>query len=248
MLLVSYTGMLGKAVGVEWQHHGPLGKVERLICVMAFTLLQYLCLRRGFAHVSILGYSFTSLEWCMVLFVVLGQVTVFNRVRSMLRQIAAREWPARAESHLAGKRILVTYDSRTGNTARVASRIGEALRAEVRRLDDVTEADGYDLVVLGSPNMRGRPSGKVAQFLRKLRCTTGYAIFITYGMPVWGVLSTRMCTSFLRKTAGRKPTGVFSCKGRHAKYGTFKNHPTSEDLVSAYLFGVKLGKSLEAPQ
>ena len=41
MLLVSYTGMLGKALGVDWQHQGPLGKVERLIAVMVFSLIQF---------------------------------------------------------------------------------------------------------------------------------------------------------------------------------------------------------------
>src|SRR3989339_1116448 len=42
MFLVSYTGMMGKALGVEWQHHGPLGKVERLSILMIFSLFQYL--------------------------------------------------------------------------------------------------------------------------------------------------------------------------------------------------------------
>ena len=42
MFLVSYTGMLSKAIGANWQHHGPLGKVERLILIMIFSLLEYL--------------------------------------------------------------------------------------------------------------------------------------------------------------------------------------------------------------
>ena len=42
MFLVSYTGMLAKALGANWQHHGPLGKVERLIFIMIFSLLEYL--------------------------------------------------------------------------------------------------------------------------------------------------------------------------------------------------------------
>ena len=36
MFLVSYTGMLSKAIGAKWQHHGPLGKVERLTFNNAF--------------------------------------------------------------------------------------------------------------------------------------------------------------------------------------------------------------------
>ena len=41
MFLVSYSGMLGKALGVSWQGHGPLDKVERLFLLMIFAALQY---------------------------------------------------------------------------------------------------------------------------------------------------------------------------------------------------------------
>jgi len=41
VLLVSYTGMLAKAIGLNWQHQGPLGKVERLISIMLFSLGQF---------------------------------------------------------------------------------------------------------------------------------------------------------------------------------------------------------------
>ena len=65
MLLVSYTGMLGKAVGGSWQHHGPLGQVERLICIIIFSLLQFLLLRTGVAAWAVFGWSLTPLECCL---------------------------------------------------------------------------------------------------------------------------------------------------------------------------------------
>lgn len=79
VLLVSYTGMLGKAVGVEWQHHGPLGKVERLILIMVASLCQLIWNRAP---------CFTVLMW---IFIALAQVTIYNRVKGMLAQIKEKE-------------------------------------------------------------------------------------------------------------------------------------------------------------
>jgi len=76
MFLVSYTGMLSKAIGAQWQHHGPLGKVERLIFIMIFSLLEYLHLPGKITKIG----SFNYFEWLMIIFVILGQITVFNRL------------------------------------------------------------------------------------------------------------------------------------------------------------------------
>jgi len=80
MFLVSYSGMLGKALGVSWQGHGPLDKVERLFLLIIFAILQYV----GYAHnapfVKIQNFEFSYLEICMILFFILGQITVLRRV------------------------------------------------------------------------------------------------------------------------------------------------------------------------
>jgi phosphatidylglycerophosphate synthase len=242
MFLVSYAGMLGKALGVEWQHHGPLGKVERLILVMIFSLVQYVQICRGTETLALFGLTLTPLQWCMVLFVGLGQVAVFNRVKGMLRQIRKREWPGRSARYLGGRRVLVTCDSQTGNTGRVAAAIAEALRADLVAVEDVEDLDGYHLVVLGTPNIRGKPSGKVLRFLEEHPDLSRYAVFVTYGMPLWGPVSTRMCFSRIRELAGKAPLATFACKGRHVKYKTYKGRPNEDDLLSAYLFGVRLAR------
>ena len=242
MFLVSYSGMLGKAVGVEWQHHGPLGKVERLILVMVFTLLQYLRLQSGRGTLTISGHSLTPMEWCMVAFVVLGQITVFNRVRGTLRQMVRHEWQAKAAEHLEGRRVLVAYDSLTGNTAKVAEAIAEPLRAELRRIGDVESTEGYDLVVLGTPNMGAKPSPRMLRFLKAHRNIGEYALFLTYGMPVWGFISAARCFSLVAELLGKEPLRTFSCKGFHAKAKTYWGHPTEGDLHRAYLFGMTLAR------
>lgn len=245
MFLVSYTGMLGKAIGVEWQHHGPLGKVERLILVMVFSLVQYFTLRRGWQHLTLMGLSLTPLEWCMTLYLVLGQVTVFNRLRGMLRQVTRLEWEERQAGGAADPKVLVVYDSVTGNTEKVAREIARSLRAELRRADQVRNAESYDLVVVGTPNIRAKPSAKVREFLGRNPRLGNYAAFVTWGMPIWGRISTPRCFAFFRRAQGRRPLATFSCRGRHAKYGTCGGHPNADELLSAFLFGAKLAGKLE---
>jgi len=87
VLLVSYSGMLGKALGVSWQSHGPLDKVDRLILILIATLAQFILIKMNRPELSILGFSFTVIEWCMLLFILLGQITVINRVLGMIKEI-----------------------------------------------------------------------------------------------------------------------------------------------------------------
>lgn len=91
VLLVSYTGMLGKAIGVSWQHQGPLDKVDRLVLILAATLAQYILARSNHPAINVFGLSLTALEWCMVLFIVLGQITVITRVCGMMKEINLKE-------------------------------------------------------------------------------------------------------------------------------------------------------------
>lgn len=91
VLLVSYAGMLGKAIGVSWQQHGPLDKVDRLILILIASLAQYILIRAGHPGFAILGLSLSALEWCMLLFIVLGQITVLNRTMGMIREIRRTE-------------------------------------------------------------------------------------------------------------------------------------------------------------
>lgn len=242
-LLVSYTGVLGKALGADWQHHGPLGKVERLICVMFFSLMQFFRLRSGSPAWSMLGWSLTPLECSMILFGVLGQATVFNRTRGILRQTACLEWREKHAARELGWRVLVTYDSLTGNTEKVAGAIADCLEADLKRIDDVREPQAYDLIVIGSPTIRGRPTDKVMRFLRANPRLGNYAVFVTYGAPAWGPISARRCLACFARTIGTAPVATFSCKGRHARFKTYKNRPNRDDLLRAFLFGIRLARA-----
>lgn len=89
--LVSYTGMLGKALGVEWQHQGPVDKVARLCLIMLFSFLQYLNLTGKIPTISMFNHNLSYLEICMVIVGIFGQVTVINRLKGQLKQIKELE-------------------------------------------------------------------------------------------------------------------------------------------------------------
>jgi hypothetical protein len=87
IFLISYTGILGKALGVSWQHQGPLDKTNRLVILMAASLLQFPLSKAGNPSVSVWGFDLTIIELCMVLFMILGQLTVLMRISGILEDV-----------------------------------------------------------------------------------------------------------------------------------------------------------------
>jgi archaetidylinositol phosphate synthase len=85
VLLISYSGMLGKALGVSWQQQGPLDKVDRLVIVMVFSLIQFILIKTN--PVWLKNFRFTAMELCMLLFIILGQLTIIRRVTGMVKEI-----------------------------------------------------------------------------------------------------------------------------------------------------------------
>jgi len=244
MVLVSYSGMLGKAVGVSWQNQGPLGKVERLLILMVFSVIQYVALRGAWAP-QWLGVSATPLEWAMGLYVVLGQVTVLARVRGQTREIARKEAIERLPPDRNKDRAVVIYDSATGNTRRVAEEIALGLGCAARAVQEAGDLERYTLVVLGTPNIRKRPSAT----MRRLQSSGQtrpplLAVFATFGMPLWGQVSTPHCLREMSRGWNRRPVGRFACAGYHAKYRTYSGRPNEADLLSAFLFGLSLSRAM----
>lgn len=95
VVLVSYSGMLGKALGVEWQGHGPLDKVERLVWLIIIAFVQWKASAAGHPAVHIMTYDLSYLELGMLLFFVLGQITVLRRflgIRKDVIENSDMEW------------------------------------------------------------------------------------------------------------------------------------------------------------
>ena len=245
MCLVSYSGMLGKAIGVSWQHHGPLGKVERLLILMAAAIIQYLILRGGETP-AWLGVRATPMEWAMGLFVVLGQICVLNRLLGQLREIRRKEALEHLNPARHAGRALVVFDSVSGNTRLVAEQIAAGLGCAAAPIARVGDLSRYDLVVVGSPTHRMRPTEPVRRWLRQNGAPpTRLAVFTTFGMPLWGAVSAPRCLRAMARAWGVKPEARFQCPGFHAKYLTYRGRPNEADLLAAFLFGLKLSGLLD---
>ena len=91
MFLVSYSGMLSKALGFTWQSAGPLDKVQRLVLMIVFAFAQWIAIQFDAPFLLIGDISVSYLEICMLLFFVLGQITVIRRVRCLNKEIAVFE-------------------------------------------------------------------------------------------------------------------------------------------------------------
>lgn len=69
-------------------------------------------------------------------------------------------------------KVLIVYDSKTGNTEKMAKAVAEGVSSEKVEVDlkKVDEADvdalpGYDGLILGSPVYYGQPSAKIKEFI-----------------------------------------------------------------------------------
>lgn len=234
MFLVSYTGMLSKAIAVNWQHHGPLGKVERLIFIMVFSLLEYFRLTGVIAGIG----TFSYFEWLMVLFVVLGQVTVARRLCAQLKECRKLDW---IKYSRVDKNIAVVYESLTGNTRKVAEEIAKAYGIEAMEVGAVADMDfsKYDLVIFAAPHLGRRilPE-KMKELLDKNVTVGNYALATTSGAPLVRIFSNKRIIAYFEAKLNKKPLRSINVKGFHRKFKTYKNHPDEVDLLDAYLFAV----------
>lgn len=236
MFLVSYTGMLSKAIGANWQHHGPLGKVERLILIMIFSVLEYLQLTGKISKL----YNVTYFEWLMVLFVVLGQLTVYNRLKAQLKECKKLDW---IKYRNLDKKTIVIFDSQTGNTEKVAKETADALCCEIVNVRDVKNSDlsNYDVVILATPHLGRRiMTPDMINFLEENHNIKEYALLMTSGLPIKRWFSNKKCIKYFETKLNKKPILTINLKGYHSIAKTYKNRPNENDLLEAYLFGAKL--------
>lgn len=242
VFLINVTGILGKTIGLELQRQGPIGKKSSMVLILLFTLVQYF-----WTGAELFGYRLTLMEWMLVIFLALGQITVINRLRGAFRQILKMEWMNGEKYEDIKKKILVVYDSHTGNTEKVAEELSHCLNSGVRKIEEagnLKERD-FDLIILGSPNINSLPSSKVIDFLKDHPDIKKYAVFITYSIPVWGWISARLCFAYFGKVLSQKPLAVFACKAYNGRFGLYHGRPNENDLLKSFLFGVKIAKLMK---
>jgi archaetidylinositol phosphate synthase len=80
VLLTSYMGTQSQAVGYKREYSGLLGRADRLVLLMIFPIVQHIWLR-----ISIqLPWETTILDWVLIYFAVVGNITAIQRFYSTL--------------------------------------------------------------------------------------------------------------------------------------------------------------------
>lgn len=85
VLLVSYVGILGKAVGAGRQYGGLMGKPDRMVAVMLGCAAQYLVLRTGYELPVLFGWRMQAFDAASLGIIVLGLYTILLRLRAIFR-------------------------------------------------------------------------------------------------------------------------------------------------------------------
>ncbi len=80
MLLTSYMGTQSQAIGHKRDYSGLLGRADRLVLLMIFPVVQHIALRYSLQ----LPWNITVLEWGLIYFAVVGNITAVQRFYSTL--------------------------------------------------------------------------------------------------------------------------------------------------------------------
>jgi archaetidylinositol phosphate synthase len=80
MLLTSYMGTQSQAVGYKREYSGLLGRADRLVLLMIFPIVQHIGLRFSL-H---LPGETTILDWVLIYFAIVGNITAIQRFYSTL--------------------------------------------------------------------------------------------------------------------------------------------------------------------
>jgi archaetidylinositol phosphate synthase len=81
MLLTSYMGTQAQAIGYKREYSGLLGRADRLVLLMVAPLIQHILLLYTFE----LPWGLTLLEWVLVYFAVVGNITAIQRFYSTMK-------------------------------------------------------------------------------------------------------------------------------------------------------------------
>ena len=82
MLLTSYMGTQAQAVGYKREYSGLLGRADRLVLLMIFPIIQHILLYYSDFKLPL---ELFLLEWVLIYFAVMGNVTAIQRFYSTLK-------------------------------------------------------------------------------------------------------------------------------------------------------------------
>jgi menaquinone-dependent protoporphyrinogen IX oxidase len=155
-------------------------------------------------------------------------------------------------------KVLIAYDTKYGNTEKVAKLIGEGITSTegnevlVSNVKNVNlkKESSYDLILIGSPIHFGKHVGSVKKFINKLSKSllkvNAYALFDTYmgadSEPIEeGICSyTRMLDKMEKQINEMMPDLKKVNPGLSIKVDGMKGPITNEELPKCKEFGINL--------
>lgn len=87
MLLTSYMGTQAQAIGYKRDYSGLLGRADRLVLLMAAPIVQHIILDFSYK----LPFELTLLEWVLIYFAFMGNVTALQRFYSTMKWFKNRK-------------------------------------------------------------------------------------------------------------------------------------------------------------
>ena len=147
-------------------------------------------------------------------------------------------------------KILIIYDTKYGNTKKVAELIGEGLKTveeSIITIENVKEVDlnkdlTYNLILIGSPNHIGSYTKNVKKFIKNLPNASlkskSFAVFDTY----MGKDFEKAVKKMEKQITQLMPNLNKVNPGLSIKVGGMKGPIIDEDLPKCKEFGIKLTK------
>ena len=160
-----------------------------------------------------------------------------------------------------GTKILVAYQSQTGNTRKVATAIYDVLPEpkEIKPLKDVESLSGYNLMFLGFPIHGSGPNPKARSYLENKTKDKRVALFITHAAPEDAPEIPDSIQKFCNAAGEAEILDIFHCQGQlssivktvmrfapdpqvreWARMDSSKGQPDNSRLEKASVFALKV--------
>jgi len=149
-------------------------------------------------------------------------------------------------------KIIIIYDTKHGNTQKVAELIGEGLntvKENVVTFRNVEEFDPnkeeiYDLILIGTPNHYGKPTKPIKKFIEDLPNSSlkvkSFAVFDTYMFKQYEKTVKKM----EKKINVLMPSLHKVSSGLSIRVAKTKGPILDEELPKCKEFGIKLAKNV----
>lgn len=112
-------------------------------------------------------------------------------------------------------KVLVAYQSQTGNTKKVAEAIYREIQVEkeMKEVNTIKGLEGYDLCFVGFPIQAYEPTHQAKVFLEEHAAGKNIVLFVTHASSEDEELLTQWLDACRKAAVGANIVGMFNCRG-----------------------------------